>query len=203
MSKYHDTLGVAHDATEKDIKKAYHKLAHEHHPDKGGSQEKFVEITEAYQVLSGKKEAPPGPPPGDPLGNIWEFMNNMNEQTAGQWRKPRPPSKDQDINFSLRLSADEIKAGGTLSLAYQKSTDCKTCNGVGGSDKIVCGRCSGHGQITHIINHGGMRMQTNTICSHCNGDGETFSSKCADCNGAGWTAKEHRMKVDFKMKDEK
>lgn len=202
MPDYYATLGLQPNASEKDIKKAYRKLAHEHHPDKGGSQEKFVEITEAYEVLTGKKQAPiGGPPPNDPFGSVWDFMNNINHQTAGQWRKPRPPSRDEDIHFPFRMSVDEIRAGGTLKLAYKKSIDCRACNGVGGSGKVTCARCGGQGQIHHLINHGGIRMQTSTVCSHCSGEGEQFMSKCTSCDGHGWTAEEHEMLVDFKLKE--
>ena len=202
MSKYHSILGLQPNASEKEIKQAYRKLALTHHPDQGGSQEKFVEINEAYEVLTGKRQPQSSPGQGDPFQNIWDFMNNINQQPR-RTNKPRPPTNDRDVHFTLRLSADEVKAGGTLSLAYEKSTDCNACNGEGGSDKIACGRCQGQGQIVHMINHGGIRMQTTTLCSHCNGVGETFSSKCNDCDGRGWTAKEHKLCVEIKVKEEK
>lgn len=215
MSKHHDTLGVSPGASEKDIKSAYRKLALKNHPDHGGDEEEFKKVKESYEILTGKIKDPDQSRRGNPFegfnpftsgrgginfDGMRDFMDDMNRHEARARRPQRPPSDDREIGFSLNLSVDELKTGRTLKLVYQKSEDCKPCSGEGGSGKVTCGRCKGHGQILHVVGVGGMRMQTSTICPHCNGDGETFSAKCGTCHGQGWSSKEHHMLIDFKQK---
>lgn len=209
MQDYYSTLGVQPGASEDEIKKAYRKKAFSTHPDRNdGNDEEFKKVTEAYEVLTGKRKAPgqqqPSPGSGfgvDPFSDLADFMANMNAQTAGQWRRAKPPSQDEDINFEFRLNAQEIKAGGTLTLKYEKAYDCKSCNGQGGSGKVTCARCNGQGKIVHVMNNMGIRMQSVTTCSHCQGEGNSFETKCKDCDGNGWTAKDHIMKVNIKLKE--
>jgi len=201
---YHSILGVSPGTSQADIKKAYRKLALEHHPDRGGDEEKFKEVTEAYEVLSGKSkpssQQAPNPGPGFSGFNpadLYEFMNQAN-QAYGARRRRKPPSREHDVHFTVDVTVDEIRRGREIPVSYHLSEDCVPCKGEGGSGKTTCSRCSGYGKTVHRINQGGMIMQTEAICSHCHGAGFQFESTCGDCKGSGWKVSQKTMVVEIK-----
>lgn len=195
---YYSILGVQPGASKDDIKKAYKKLAMKYHPDRGGDEEKFKEVTEAYEILSGKRQAQSAP--GGFGGSSWEeqmreFMDAMNQQTAGQWRQRRPPRNDEEVVFDMRLTADEVKKGREFSVSYTKSVDCKDCNGVGGKSRMICPNCQGRGQVAFSQNRGNVHFQTVAPCPACQGVGESIQDPCSKCDAQGWTAVKEDMTV--------
>lgn len=167
MKKFYTTLGVAETATPEEIKKAFRKLSKEHHPDKGGDQEKFKEINEAYQTLSdpGKKQA---------------YDSGMNYIAPAQ---PVVP------NIVIRhfWSLANIKDGGKFKVPVSRVVTCTDCQGIGSKvpgSVTRCSACSGQGKVIRdqVTAFGHMRMET--FCPSCMGQGETNTNPCPTCNGA-------------------
>jgi molecular chaperone DnaJ len=199
--KYHEILGVQPGASPEDIKKAYRKLAMEHHPDRSGNEEKFKEITEAYEILTNKRGgAHPGPGgiPRDPWEHIYEQMQNMNQQFAGRWRRHRPPSKDEDVYVDFRLSVADMKNGGTYDVRFNKSKDCPDCNGIGGEKKELCDACKGNGKTATVNQE--RNMHVIHTCPVCAGEGQKIINPCGTCEAQGFVVYSEEVKFTIKAK---
>jgi len=207
MQEYYDTLGVSPGASQDDLKKAYRKLAMEHHPDKGGDEEKFKKITEAYETLTGKRKSRvqepefhdiPGVDP-DKIREIFERMHGGFGPSRGFRRQQnRPPEKDSDVGFSFQLSAEQIKQGKILEVQYTKSIPCKPCNGIGGTVRKSCPKCMGVGATQRIEQHGNMQFASLSPCLECRGDGTIVENPCKECAADGYTRKVEHLKFQFK-----
>ena len=182
MSKYHDILGLKPGASEEEIKKAYRKKAVETHPDKGGSEEEFKKITEAYEILIGKREEPReqqknpfggGNPFGrSPFGNPF---GNPFGGGSGFKMKVRP------VNLEIELTVEDVYHGKTQKINYYVDRVCRSCAGKGGVKFDTCGSCGGKGM--HVQNMQG--MQTFIMCNNCGGSGQMRVENCIVCQGAG------------------
>ena len=177
MSKYHDILGVKPGATEEEVKKAYRKKAVETHPDKGGKEEDFKKITEAYEILTGKKQEPrPEPQFHNPFGgNPFGPFGNPFGGRGGFRMKARP------LNLEIDLTVEEVFHGCTKKVNFYADRTCNTCNGTGGLKFDTCNHCGGRG--AHVQNMHG--MQTFTMCNYCGGTGKMKIQNCVNCNGVG------------------
>lgn len=198
MSNHYETLGVQPDASPEELKKAYRKLAMEHHPDKGGDEDKFKQITESYEILIGKREDKSAPPEMNQWEHIQSIMDQMNQQSVGRWRKHKPPEKDEDFYLDLRLSIGDIRNGGSFNVPYKKSKPCESCNGVGGKEKKICERCKGSGGVvvSKTTEHGVFQMQG--PCDNCYGEGQEIVDPCEDCDAQGFVVYSDRVKFEIK-----
>ena len=201
MSNYYETLGVNPNASDEEIKKAYHKLAMEHHPDRGGDEEKFKQITEAYEVLTGKRNEGHGRPPIDPWQHIHEQMRKMNQQFAGRWRKHRPPEKDKDVYVDFRLSVEDMRRGGTYDVKYKKSAKCEKCNGIGAERKEKCSHCDGKGQVSKVERTENVQFSTVYPCPNCAGEGEQLINPCKACEAQGFVV--YSEEIKFRIEEDK
>ena len=186
----YNTLGIQSSASPDEVKKAYRAKALEHHPDKGGDEEKFKEVTEAYEILTGKRQGAQQPAgPLDPAfaSRMQDFMDQINRQTANRWQKHRPPRNDSDIVMDFRLSVEDMKSGGEYDVTYSKSVDCKECNGVGGKSKTTCVQCKGRGQVIVTQSGSGIHFSTPMPCPSCKGLGSDIVDPCQPCEAQGWT----------------
>lgn len=175
--KLYEVLGVDKDADEKQIKKAYRKLAVKHHPDKGGDEQLFKEISAAYEVLSDpekrqlydkyglegvENEGGPGGPGGDDLFSMF-FGGQGGRRSAG-------PRKGPSIQHPLKVSLEDLYNGKTVKLAINRKVI------VG--DSKVCDRCKGQGVVMEVRQLGpGMITQMQRTCSQCNGQGTMAKTK--------------------------
>ncbi|MDP3093234.1 MAG: molecular chaperone DnaJ [bacterium] len=160
MKDYYQILGVKKDANADEIKRAYHKLAHQHHPDKGGDEQKFKEISEAYQVLSdrGKRAqydqfgqafpggGPRGPdfnwswgrPGAAPDGEGFEFdfgdLGDVFEEFFGFGGPSRrkEAKKGRDIEIGLEIALEETLRAQEKEISLEKFVRCQRCRGSGG-----------------------------------------------------------------------
>ena len=211
MSKYHDILGVSPGATLDEVKKAFKNLALKHHPDKGGNEEKFKEITEAYEVLSGKRQTQPqdhySPFQGGfgfDFGHMQDIFDHINHNHASGYpfrASRKPPERDRDINIEFNLSIEEIKQGKAFEIEFHKSRKCDKCNGVGGKEKIKCSKCNGYGKVRQTQQTGNSLFVTEFPCSDCKGAGLSIKDPCKACNANGFIV--YSEKLGFEVKGKK
>ena len=201
---HYKTLGVTKSATPEQIKKAYRKLAREHHPDVGGNEETFKKINEAYSVLSDPEKRAAydnrgrGTHPGfGPNMNSWEevfgdFFRNMSRRHAAG------PTSEKDIRFNLGITLEQIKKGASQKIYYRKNVACAPCSGKGGTKPERCMTCGGTGFVARYNRHGTV---IRTPCGDCRGQGISFETICGYCHGAGIVSKEESVTV--KISEEK
>ena len=205
MQKYYDILGVHPNATQEEIKKSYRALAMAHHPDVGGDEEKFKQITEAYEILSGKRQPPKdhnASHPGFGGFDISEILKNFNFGFGrGDFRpqENRPP-EEKDIVFSLKINLEDIKKGKDFNIQYDKSVPCVKCNGVGGFSKNACAKCKGEGVIRNIAKQGNMISVATSTCNVCGGSGMMVKDPCFECSSRGFNIKTENLKFEVKEK---
>jgi len=186
---YYKILGLNRDASQEDIKKSFRKLAVEYHPDKGGDEEKFKKINEAYSVLSDpqKKHQYDNPTPN--LNIFEEMMSRGNPfGFGGDPRRGRPsnvPSKGADLKFVIDVPLKNFIFGGeqTISISYEEA--CSSCNGKGYEESSTCELCGGSGRRTEETRTGSVYMRKTVGCYNCNGRGEVGTVECRDCLGSG------------------
>jgi len=174
--KYYEILGLKPNATEDEIKKAYRKNALKHHPDKGGNEEEFKKISEAYEILSGKKQAPrqQQQPTGNPFADIF---NSFRGAGFGQGFR----MKSRPMNLEIELTVEEIYHGVTKKVNFYVDRACNTCNGSGANKFDTCSVCKGQGMQMQNI----QGMQAFTMCNHCGGTGSVRIENCSTCHGMG------------------
>jgi len=197
-TKLYDTLGVAPEATQAEIKKAYRKLALKYHPDKNPDEpEKFKEISAAFEVLSDEKKRTLYDKHGEQglkEGGGGEFhspFDIFDMFFGGGGRRGRQPgekAKGKDTVHQLKVSLEELYNGATRQLAVQRNVICDSCNGIGGKEGSVqkCDNCNGSGVDVKLRQIGpGMVQQIQQPCRECNQTGEKIKEKdrCKKCHG--------------------
>jgi molecular chaperone DnaJ len=207
---YYGILGVAKNATEQEIKRAYRKLARELHPDVNPSedaQHRFAEVTQAYEVLSDPQKRKIVDLGGDPLdngagaragardpfagfGGLSDIMDAFFGGTgAATGRGPRSrvqPGSDALIRISLTL--EECATGVTKEIAVDTAVLCDVCRGSGsqsGSKTVTCDTCDGRGEIQTVQRSFLGQVMTSRPCPVCQGYGEIISDPCTKCGGDG------------------
>lgn len=192
---------------DKILKANYKKLARQWHPDKfstksekekSEAEDKFKEISEAYNTLSDpqkRQEYDFGNMEGgfDPFSgfNPFDIFGNRQNRTHQQIYK------GQNITIEVGISLEEAYNGGEKEIKYTKKTMCGHCNGTGSDDgkTHTCTYCNGTGMISDVQQRGNMRMVSSHPCPHCNGTGRTFSKPCSHCNGEGMENVEIKEKI--------
>jgi len=212
MSKnYYDILGVDKDASQKEIKKAYRKLAHKHHPDKGGDEEKFKEVNEAYQVLSDSKKRRQydqfgrtfdqngGGPQGFNFqqgrgnfsqGDFEDLFSNLgdifNFSFSGRRQQASRKQRGADIQIKIKIPLKEVLESKRKEVSLFKKVECDHCDGSGaepGSDMETCPRCDGEGVITQTQRSFFGQIRQQSVCPRCHGEGQIPEEPCSVCEG--------------------
>ena len=208
---YYKVLGVVPTASDKEITRAYRKLAKEHHPDANpGSEERFKEISAAYDVLGDaekRKEYDEVRTHG-PLGGIgtpgggtfrMEDMGDLGDLFGGLFRTggtraQRGPQRGADMEAQLHLSFQDAVHGVTTSVNVPQEVRCSNCRGSGaapGTSTHTCPRCGGTGSLND--NQG--LFSLSTVCPDCMGRGTLFDTPCPVCHGTGTEQKVRSVKV--------
>lgn len=211
---YYNILGVEKGASKDEVKKAFRKKAHEHHPDKGGDQEKFKEINEAYQVLSDDQKRSQYDQFGQTFdgagaGGFGGFQGNVNFEDFGDifgdmfggfgGRGGRRAERGQDILVDMDLTFKESIFGVEKEISVTKGNACERCGGVGaepGTSMKTCATCDGNGVVTRVQRTILGAMQTRTACEDCHGQGEVPETTCTTCRGTGVENSRRTLRVD-------
>ena len=208
---YYKILGVSSSATDKEIQKAYRKLAKEYHPDAHpGSEEKFKEISAAYEVLGDAKKRSEydsvraqgpfmgqgrgGGPGGfnvrmEDLGDVFGTMFGRGGRRTGHG-----PQRGSDLETALGLSFADAVDGVTTSVNVAGDAACATCHGTGaaaGTSPQVCARCQGTG----LVNENQGFFSFSSPCPACHGRGVRVDTPCPTCHGSGTTVQNRQISV--------
>lgn len=217
MSKrdYYEVLGVAKNAAEDDIKKAYRKLAMKYHPDRNPdnkeAEEKFKEVKEAYEMLTNpeKREAYDryGHAGVDPNGGMGGFgaggfsdafgdiFGDIFGGGGGRGRSAGPQVyRGADLRYNLEITLEQAAAGFDTTIRVPSWDKCDTCHGSGakpGTQPVTCSTCHGHGQVR--MQQGFFSIQQ--TCPKCHGSGKIVPEPCVACSGAGRIKRNKTLEV--------
>jgi molecular chaperone DnaJ len=216
---FYEILGVAKNASEEDIKKAYRKLAMKYHPDRNPdnkeAEEKFKEVKEAYEMLTNpeKREAydrygHAGVDPnagaggfggfggggfGDAFGDI--FGDIFGGGGGGGRRSAGPQVyRGADLRYNLEITLEQAAHGFDTTIRVPSWDKCDTCHGSGakpGTSPVTCSTCHGHGQVR--MQQGFFSIQQ--TCPKCHGSGKVIPEPCAACGGAGRIKRNKTLEV--------
>ncbi|AHM56736.1 chaperone protein DnaJ [Peptoclostridium acidaminophilum DSM 3953] len=225
MSKrdYYETLGVSKDADEKEIKKAYRKLAMKYHPDKNAgdkeSEEKFKEINDAYQVLSDPQKRRAydqfghagvdgsgfgqGGGFGGGFGGFEDIFGDVFGDMfgggfGGSARRRNAPQKGNDIRYDVRIKFEEAAFGVDREIKIDRQEECEVCGGSGakpGTSRKTCPTCGGSGEIKTYKDTMFGRMVSATTCHTCRGEGTIVEQPCENCQGRGRVRKTKKIEI--------
>ena len=205
MADYYGALGVAQNATDDEIKKAYRKLARQLHPDVNPdpeAQERFKQVTAAYEVLSDPQKRQIVDLGGDPLssgggggspftggfGGLGDIMDAFFGGGAGG-RGPRSRVR-QGSDALLRIECDlsETAFGTERELTVETAVVCTTCTGQGtapGTHPSICDTCQGRGEVQQVQRSFLGQVMTTRACPRCSGLGSVIEHPCGECGGDG------------------
>jgi molecular chaperone DnaJ len=209
----YEVLGVARDASEQQIKKAFRQLARELHPDVNAhdpdAEAKFKQAAEAYEILCdperratydryGHEGLRSGgyAPNFDAFGSISELFNAF---FGGGMGGGFGPAQGEDVAISVDLELAEAARGGTTTVAFQAIDRCEHCHGNGaepGTPIETCERCEGTGQLRTLTRTPFGQMVRAMPCDRCHGDGRIATQPCAECRGRGRRARRRELEID-------
>jgi len=200
----YELLGVDREADDATIKKAYRRLAREYHPDVNpdpAAQDRFKEVSHAYEILSDPQKRAAYDRGGDPFGggfgtgqgfsftDIMDAFFGGGGQGAASGRGPRPRvRRGQDALIRLDIDLAEAAFGVTRELKVDTAVVCDTCHGEGaapGSQPRVCETCRGAGEVAHVQRSFLGEIRTLRPCAACRGYGSIITDPCRDCGGDG------------------
>jgi molecular chaperone DnaJ len=207
---YYKTLGVDKKASQDEIKKAYRKLARQYHPDtnsEAGAEERFKQISEAYDVLGDPEKRKAydrggslfgggfggaggpgggGATAGD-FGSFSDILSNIFSTTAGRGGSARTKpvaERGRDLETTVSLSFEQAVEGAQVPVTVATHIACTTCRGTGarpGTSPIVCPVCQGRG----VESQGQGLFSITRPCSRCGGSGTVIEDPCPTCGGEG------------------
>ena len=221
---YYQILGVAREAKPEEIKKAYYKLAHKYHPDRGGGDEqKFKEINEAYQTLSNKEkkaqydkfgrvfEEGAGFDPGFDFGSAFsrqgmdfEFdfgdLGDLMEDFFGfgSASRKRDFKRGKDIEVEMEIPLEDVLKAGERKIVLEKYVSCSRCQGVGaepGTRVKECFSCRGTGSVQQIKRTPFGSFARSAVCPECGGEGLKPEKPCNVCQGEGRIKSREEIRV--------
>ena len=205
MSKrdYYEVLGVAQNADEKEIKKAYRRIAMKFHPDRNSddpkADDKFKEATEAYEVLTNAEKraaydrfghagvdgsAGAGGFSGGGFSDIFGDVFGDIFGGGGGGRSRAGPQRGSDLRYTLDISLEDAVFGKTVEIKVPTLQSCNVCDGSGakpGTSVKTCSTCGGAGQVR--MQQGFFQVQQ--TCPSCRGQGKVVSDPCTSCRGQG------------------
>jgi molecular chaperone DnaJ len=223
---HYKTLGVDRKASQDEIKKAYRKLARQYHPDTNkdaGAEERFKQISEAYDVLGDPEKrkrydrgggvfggtgpfgggAAGGGGAGADFGSFSDILSGIFNTTGGRTGRTKPAAeKGRDLETEVTLSFDQAIEGAQLPVSVAAHTTCNTCRGTGaepGTAPAICPLCQGRG----VESQGQGLFSITRPCSRCGGSGTVVEKPCRTCHGEGRLreVKKYRVNIPAGVKE--
>ena len=210
---YYEVLGIDRNATDEEIKKAFRKLAFKYHPDRNredGAEDKFKEINEAYEVLSGSDRRVNYDRFGHEgiesifgrgfegfdfggFGDIFDaFFSGATTATR------QAPQRGADLYYNISLTFEEAAFGCDKEINISRTELCSLCHGTGsqpGSQPSRCPNCNGTGQIRRVQQSIFGRFINTTACRQCHGEGKIITEPCPQCRGTGQEKQQRHISV--------
>jgi len=220
MMDYYKILGVPKNASQSEIKKAYYKLAHKYHPDKGGNKEKMKEINEAFQVLSDKEKrsqydrfgyVSENGEPGSGFGFNWgdfssgpdinfDDLRDIGDIFEDFFGFRRGGKKDfkrgQDIRVDIEIPLEETLKDTKKKITLKKYVTCSRCQGKGaepGTSVKECFSCRGTGRVQQVRRTFLGSITQWGVCPECEGEGYILEKPCNVCKGEGRIKEEEKI----------
>jgi molecular chaperone DnaJ len=214
---FYEALGVRRGASPEDIKKAYRKLAMQHHPDRNpgdkASEHKFKELSEAYEVLKDEQKRAAydrfghaafenggnGPGGGAGFGFGAAGFADIFDEMFGDFvggQRGQGPGRGSDLRYNLEISLEDAFKGKQTSVRVPTLAQCETCQGSGaeaGSKPVNCPTCKGSGRVR--AQQGFFTIER--TCASCQGAGRVIEKPCRTCAGQGRVRKEKTLAVSI------
>jgi molecular chaperone DnaJ len=222
---YYEVLGVEKGASDDEVKKAFRRAAVEHHPDKGGDEAKFKEISEAYEVLKdqakrqrydqfghagvGSSAASDGNPYGGFGGGSYDFGDMglgdilgsfFGGGFGGQSQSSQRQARGNDLETRVELTFEEAVFGAEKQIDIRAKDTCDHCKGSTvepGYSLKTCATCNGKGQTVQAMRTVFGNIQQAVTCASCKGRGKIPEKNCSVCNGAGVQVKKNTLTLKF------
>ena len=218
---FYELLGVARNASDADIKRAYRSLARKFHPDvatdKTTAEAHFKEINQAYEVLSDPQKrhaydtyghasvngAPGGGSPfagfgAEGFGDIFDMFFTAARGGPQQQQRRSGPVRGNDLRYDLQITLEQAFAGTQREITFNHMAACSACKGSGaaaGTLIVACDRCSGSGVQRTVRQTPLGQFVTQSTCSKCGGEGQMIPTPCETCRGRGRTEVEKTLTV--------
>jgi molecular chaperone DnaJ len=211
---YYEVLGINRDTSDEDIKKAYRKLAMQHHPDRNPdnpkAEEKFKEAKEAYEILCDPDKraaydryghagvdaaAAAG---GAGFGGFADAFGDIFSEIFGGNRPRSNVYRGADLRYNLEISLEEAARGTETKIRIPTLEQCEVCRGLGakpGTEPTTCQSCGGHGQVR--IQQGFFSISQ--TCPRCSGTGKVIKDPCTSCHGSGRVKRQKTLSVKIPM----
>jgi molecular chaperone DnaJ len=210
---YYEVLGVSRSSNDAEIKRAYHRLARQYHPDLNKSPEaeaRFKEINEAYEVLGDRRKRAEYDRWGHVgagrgfatdfggfgFGDIFEDLFGFGGmRTAAR----RAPQRGADLRYDLTLTFEEAAFGCQKEVEITKMDTCPVCRGTGadpGTEPIRCPQCNGTGEVRRVRQSVFGSFVNVTTCGRCGGEGQVVSTPCGECRGQKQVRVTKRLSID-------
>jgi molecular chaperone DnaJ len=205
---YYEVLGVARDATEADLKKAYRQLAMRYHPDRNpgdaAAEGRFKEVNEAYAVLSDADKraqydrfgtVAPGATGFDTgFGSLFEDIFEGFFAGGGRARQRSRAARGEDLQYELKITLEEAASGVETRLQVPRAEACEACGASGvesGGRRETCPTCQGRGEVR--LSQGFLTVSR--PCPRCGGQGQIITNPCKTCRGEGRVRRERILQV--------
>ncbi len=216
---YYEVLSVTKSASPEEIRKAYRRSAHKHHPDRNpndpGAEKRFKEAAEAFEVLSDPQKrqrydqfghaglSGAGLHDFSNMGadDIFSVFEDLFGGLGGGGGRRRRQSRGVDLQTEVELQLAEVATGAERTIEFQRRDFCDTCGGNGaapGSERVTCPTCGGYGQVEQVSGLGGFfTSRVVTVCPDCQGRGNRVKTPCTACRGSGRTPKKRLVTVQI------
>ncbi|HEV2656779.1 MAG TPA: molecular chaperone DnaJ [Ktedonobacteraceae bacterium] len=213
---YYEVLGVSRSATDDEIKKSFRRLAKQYHPDANkeqGAEARFIEINEAYEVLSDQQKraaydryghaAVNGAGAGFNDFGGFSSINDLFETffagSAGGQRRTGT-QRGADLRYELTITFEEAVFGCQKEIELPRWETCTTCRGNGaqpGTSTSRCSACQGTGEIRRVQQSIFGQFVNVTMCERCRGEGRVITTPCEKCRGQGRVRNNRRVVVNI------
>ncbi len=212
----YDVLGVARDADDAALKKAFRRLAREHHPDvnpgDADAEERFKEVSEAYEILSDPQTRATYDRLGhdglkaggfhahsDAFGSLSDILGAFFGGSMFGGQAPGGPRQGDDLGVHVDLTLAEAYTGVQREVELELIESCEHCRGNGaepGTPIETCDRCGGHGVLQAATRTPFGQVMRQVACDRCGGEGRIPQTPCAECSGRGRVVRERTLTID-------